>query len=735
MVITGAICVFFLLISGTILVTNSNLYPIEFIQKYGESSTHWGRETWIERELSLRHDMVCSLLCNLTKKRNIKPLGPPSKRRKLDDEETPGTSKDTDPSGSSSDDFKYDIATWSDQPPDADDDMDDDNDLMPRFERETRYRFTMLEGKHNISLIQNTFAGKWKTNLPNRQWDLIDRDDKKFIEVKVTINFIKAESDYLAYSSNNIGHTALYMIHPNSLDSKWIDHQGNVPGEAKVKSFLITRKAAMERLQIGESELLEVKDLTPEIFVCNKLNNMVIDWISPMWKLRNTPVPMNYSSGDHPYEQVTVDGLLNNLEDPRLRHDCDVIQWTGKVLPNLMCEDLKTKSATDIEMIEEFLSQMTECTGDNEPMTLLKSIFTLWENNHNNFKLISKGDLKRSKTHELLMKMLGIGMKSSYRDDSCQETRQPIILDHEKKRYHPWFDNLLEALSRPHHEDITLFQNLIGNETPSDHPMDNITSQVVDAICEEFSKTNLALYCSKVINFYSRLGGSYLGDDKGISNHGNISIFPLYSVGSDSMGNSIRLVNGVCIRAPHHATRSTDRIAIITIEKITTDNDYSRYIQFVKNKRLIQSPNGTYIMRQNAIMKIDPAYLTFIENALFVPCNLSGEILLTGLANEIEGINRNDIGLWVRNHNAWLMERVTESVVNATFGGAQEEELFSVLRKIFMILLAWGRGEMAVCCDLKELCEKMNECLIDHPLAMHYQCSIIDILIIMDSDT
>lgn len=30
--------------------------------------------------------------------------------------------------------------------------------------------------------------------------------------------------------------------------------------------------------------------------------------------------------------------------------------------------------------------------------------------------------------------------------------------------------------------------------------------------------------------------------------------------------------------------------------------------------------------------------------------------------------------------------------------------------------------------DVVELGAKANECILDHPLAMHYQCSVIDLL-------
>jgi hypothetical protein len=48
-----------------ILVNNGKLYSEAFIKTFGINSPHWFPSNWHQRELSLRHDMVCVLLCNL----------------------------------------------------------------------------------------------------------------------------------------------------------------------------------------------------------------------------------------------------------------------------------------------------------------------------------------------------------------------------------------------------------------------------------------------------------------------------------------------------------------------------------------------------------------------------------------------------------------------------------------------------------------------------------------------
>lgn len=47
------------------LLNNNKLYPKEVLVNFGINDPHWRNSSDRERELSLRHDMVCILLCNL----------------------------------------------------------------------------------------------------------------------------------------------------------------------------------------------------------------------------------------------------------------------------------------------------------------------------------------------------------------------------------------------------------------------------------------------------------------------------------------------------------------------------------------------------------------------------------------------------------------------------------------------------------------------------------------------
>lgn len=200
-----------------------------------------------------------------------------------------------------------------------------------------------------------------------------------------------------------------------------------------------------------------------------------------------------------------------------------------------------------------------------------------------------------------------------------------------------------------------------------------------------------------------------MGDNQGHPNHSFISIFPLYSISTEENGEKFRAVQGVCVRAPHHATSPTDRINFLTIEKLRADPRTKAYLPFIKFGKVIQDHEvGFFLVRSNSIKKTDPAYLTFTESTLFVVTNMGGELMLNGLAAEKPEFDPKHPEGWLEDHSMWMKDRMVEGILNATLRGSQEEGAFAIVRKLFMILLAWSRGKRTVMWNPAELCEKMN---------------------------
>lgn len=88
----------------------------------------------------------------------------------------------------------------------------------------------------------------------------------------------------------------------------------------------------------------------------------------------------------------------------------------------------------------------------------------------------------------------------------------------------------------------------------------------------------------------------------------------------------------------------------------------------------------------------------------------------------------NEVTQFCRIHSRWIRARVVEGVMMAAIGGAQEKGFFAQLRKIFMIMVAKRRGRPALSWDISFLCDKLNECIINRPLAMHFTKSLLPIL-------
>lgn len=82
----------------------------------------------------------------------------------------------------------------------------------------------MLEGKSNRADIQSKFARKWKTGIPEKMWDLVDRDSKTFVEVKVTTKFDEWRRKYELSTIPNPGHTSLYLVNPNDFSELLVDN-------------------------------------------------------------------------------------------------------------------------------------------------------------------------------------------------------------------------------------------------------------------------------------------------------------------------------------------------------------------------------------------------------------------------------------------------------------------------------------------------------------------------------
>lgn len=188
--------------------------------------------------------------------------------------------------------------------------------------------------------------------------------------------------------------------------------------------------------------------------------------------------------------------------------------------------------------------------------------------------------------------------------------------------------------------------------------MDVNTHRCFEKIVSYFSETWIGAYSNKVTNLYARLGVSYLGDNQGNLNQFHLHL-SLYSISTEENGEKFRAVQGVCFRAPHHATSPTDRNNFLTIEKLREDPRTKAYLPFIKSGKVIQDhEGGFFLVRSNAIKKTAPAYLTFTESSLFVVTNMAGELMLNGLAAEKPEFDPKHPEGWLEDHSMRMKDRM-----------------------------------------------------------------------------
>ncbi|KAF0754116.1 Uncharacterized protein FWK35_00017951 [Aphis craccivora] len=200
----------------------------------------------------------------------------------------------------------------------------------------------------------------------------------------------------------------------------------------------------------------------------------------------------------------------------------------------------------------------------------------------------------------------------------------------------------------------------------------------------------------------------------------------------DQNGQMVRLCHGFLVRAPQHARSSSDRVNIFTVEMVNIIKRSQAYAKKVCNSinmyHKVSRSKFIVLIKQNAIMKIDPSYLNFCANSLFVTANMVGKLVVNNPRNK----GNEEIDRWIHdfigNHKGWISQRLTEGVINSMIAGSCEEGLFGQVKKVFMMMTNLRRGNKVACWDIESFARKCNECMVDKPLAMHYQTSVNDIL-------
>lgn len=689
------------------LCSRVDLYPENFVIMFGQSDPNWSRNGWFQREASLRHDMVCILLCNLTP---LEALSSEALSKILvipeHTEESGGASTSTGTTTTSSDAGIIDQGY-----------LPNTSQIESLDFDENLYRYFLLEGRSNQTHIQNQLCQIYHIPVLSRQYDIFDRQEKKFIEVKVTKNYDQSLQEYLRYPDPR-EFTCLIHVNPDD-PSQWHDFgkDDEMHGKGKATSFLLKRCSIMRTdLHLIDSDIDMDHDLPSEIFKSKKLNVESRKWSNHIWKERNMVLkPEDFDHDPTPENLITKLSqqiLYENIEDTSLR-DAEIMKLHCKVLPPPIIQTVKVNGDKDLDILIELVNE-TVFDVTNEKGVILNEIVSAMraaaEAKESIFQFKSK------KMSQALQRDMGIDMKKTLRYDGHPDLKQPDYDPPQKAKYHPWMSHLLRDLGFGHNLEGNFNDDLATMEMPSDHPMAIVADEVISKYYRSFGRAQVSLYANLVKGVYSRLGGAFIVRGKKSARKGNVAIFPIYATTSGAIVN--RYASGFIIRGPSHAKSPTDRIPIITVELI---NPNCVYYQCIKKPNFLYDNMGRlWCYRVNSILKQDPTYLTFVQNSTYLAANFIGELTINNpnipaTFNAVRESN-NFIGAY----SPWLMERCIESVMMAVLGGSQEEGALAIVRKMFMLKLNWHRGNDAYGCDMQGLAEALNECLIDHPLALYF---------------
>lgn len=385
------------------IIYNSGLYDNDMIKSFGEEGPHWLQSSWRQRELSLRHDKVCIILCN-NEMLNIQLHR--QEEEVEEDLELPVRFED-DPD-SEEEDMPQEGGVELMQIEDEEEEEDITGNEVENSQALTAtvtsglYRFEILEGKTTAALTLNRFCRENNINYPNSMWDVIDHQEKKIIEVKVTTNFGAAENDFHAKSIGMENWTSLCWVDAHTGYIRWLNHPGGVSGEEKVTTFIVNRRAICHQLEVLETQ--EEEGVPIDTIFCNdRFNHDVMTWLDQILQNITEDVPDNYDSpvGDQ-IQTIKVSDLIKRLERPKDRPECPPVLWRGKTFPSHLCVQTDTSFENDMDMCEIFLSKLfnaepirNAAINGNNLFEFLSELKMAWRENENlskNFKLISKSE-------------------------------------------------------------------------------------------------------------------------------------------------------------------------------------------------------------------------------------------------------------------------------------------------------------------------------------------------------
>ncbi|UPT53755.1 MAG: polymerase PA [Bactrocera correcta orthomyxo-like virus isolate Bz] len=723
------------------IVESMNLYPIDFVQKFGQAGSHWSISTWKQRERSLAHDAICTLLCNmmLTAEAPSQMLGEYMKKAEEEENKKRAKTLLEKPSTSQQAIAQMEILSEDeDEPyecPDYSDEEEMEIDDIPGMKEQKYFRYKILEGMSAESLLQNKYLREWGVEPKTKVYDIIDIEEKKLIEVKFSIDPAKRIYEY----NNHIDtdeNTALIVVNPINAVVDTVNKDDKMPGISKMTNWVLLRSSMMETLEISDTQFDEESNITKFIFNNIELNHMLDQFRQKYTEdIEEEQDPKEFDKLNIELKQFSAEELFEKLSQDHLNESYEGITWDGKLLPPCWKELIEVDE-DDGSNIDTFYnhfdeSEIIEVTGDKVLYDFYQEIKLRWDTLDipgKQFALFSTKNKKENyAVPEPIKYALGILKKGRTQSD-VDGLKQPEYFPIPKRQYMSWFDKLIEKLSAEH-PYLREYSFKMVSENHENIPLYMEAQMQLELLNKVVARSNVGILISETTNTFSRLSKSYLAGVGKTGSHARIVILPIRSTYYLGKENKVykRRISGLLVRGPMHARATSDRINIVTIEMV--NNSFEP--EFVKKHCLIKFKDGRRLLiRQNAYKKIDAPYLAYIRNSLFNPANLLGDMLsckmkkvnMTNLTYQADELLRNF------ESSRFFVDRVTENALMAVIGNSRDEGYFAMLRKLLMILLNSRRGEISFTFNLDEFCDSVNENLIDNPLSMHFHNSVLYVL-------
>nr|QWC36492.1 PA [Bemisia tabaci Quaranja-like virus 2] len=505
---------------------------------------------------------------------------------------------------------------------------------------------------------------------------------------------------------------------------------------SSAKNFMVIRNKAAAAQGFGKTILREEIDELTSTFV----RSMRTEWTQDILKAAENPITLGPISGiSSTFPLITTEDIIRELEDIFVtREKLPQATWNGKVLP-YSCNDPITVNleSTDEQLcLENFPSHLTLKTGfgKENDVNMMPKVTTavhklLRNDNSNTHNLLSvKKTLQHTidATHiseeEATLILKGVGWNYKGKNIGLIEgMKQPDYKAPVNKSYPQWMKKVF--LEECKISDIECILDVEFNEEPAVHKMDELASKCCETIRSIFSKTNAASTCNKYMNISSRLAGSYLINvSKENNQFSSVALIPIVINGAVEKAKTKKLV-GFCLRGPHHVRDASDKINMITFERVKKDNDPQMY----RKGGLYEDEKGhVWYVKKNAVTKASPVYGAYLHNLLFLPANFVGDMIFN-IYGSFEAMKTNSIDL-INSNRDFLIQRMTETVFMGLLGSSQEEGYFAGYRMLYMVLLELSRGRASGLIDKRGFFAAMNECLIDSPYVLFLHGNLVHTL-------